>query len=139
MCLSPRFIKHNAFKMPKPRRLARPQSPSGLARTAPSCWRPPMPWAFRSSLRALYTEKRRSSVSGLHVSCQGRGAPKDPTSQRELVQGRLHIEFSCEPRRQHPACHTEDERDGCGFAERRPHGRAELHAAALPTVRKDSP
>lgn len=129
MCLSPRFIKHNAFKMPKPRRLTRPrssQSPSGLARTAPSCWRQPMPWAFRSSLRELCTEKRRSSVSRLRVSCQGSGAPKDPTSQRELVQGRLHIEFSCEPRRQHRACHTEDERDGCGFAERRPRGRVEL-------------
>lgn len=142
VCFSPRFIKHNAFKMPKPRRLTRPlspPSPSGLGRTAPSSWRPPMPWAFRSCLCGLCTEKRRSSVSGLRVSCQGSDAPKDPTSQRELVQGRLHIEFSCEPRRQHPACHTDDERDGCGFAERRPHGRAELLAAALPTVWKDSP
>lgn len=136
MCLSPRFIKHNAFKMPGPRRLARPpspRSPYGLSpTTAPSRWRwrPPRPWASRSRLCGLYTEKHCSSVSCLRVSCRDSGVPEDPTSQRELVQGSLHTEFSCEPRRQHPACHTEDECDGCGFAERRPHGRAELQRRA---------
>lgn len=133
VCLSPRFIKHNAFKMPGPRRLTlppSPRSPSGLAPTAPSRWRPRRPWVSRSSLGGLCTEKRCSSVSSLRVSCRGSGAPEDSTSQRVLVQGNLHIEFSCEPRRQHPACRTEDECDGCAFAQRRPHGRAELQRHA---------
>lgn len=133
MCLSPRFIKHNAFKMPGPRRLVQPpspRSPSVLAPTASFRWPPPRSWASRSSLRGLCTEKPCSSVSGLRVSCQGRGAPEHPTNQRELVQGSLHNEFSGEPRRQHPAWRTEDKCDGCGFAERRPHSRVELQRCA---------
>lgn len=36
MCLSPRFIKHNAFKMPGPRRLVQPPSPRSPSVLAPT-------------------------------------------------------------------------------------------------------
>lgn len=81
MCLSPRFIKHNAFKMTGPRRLAlppSPRSPSGLAPTAPSRWRSRRPWAPRSSLCGLCTEKHCSSVSSLCVSCRAVVLPRTP-------------------------------------------------------------
>ncbi|MEJ1288746.1 hypothetical protein NN561_019780 [Cricetulus griseus] len=88
--------------------------------------------ALGSQVESMRTVYRKALQLCLQSLCllPGSGAPKDSTSQRELVQGNLHIEFSCEPRRQHPACGTEDECDGCGFAQRRPHGRAELQRRA---------
>lgn len=118
MCVSPGFIKHNAFKM----RLVRPPFldliPNWLRRHPPVVGR--LVLAPRSGLLGLRTEEPSSSVPGSGTAL----APRDPRDRTSLdtPTGRTPVQFTCEPGRLRGARHLGGVRgciDGLGFAERR--------------------
>lgn len=93
MCVSPGFIKHNAFKM----RFVRPplsRSHSGLAPTAPARSRPTSPGPRVGSPRIADARAQQLCPGLGHGSCAGIwGSPAAWT----LSPGRTHVQCTCEP------------------------------------------